>query len=65
MKTKHIGQTWKLKSGLLYAGLNGLMSALVGPDDALIFDARDNPEIKKRFYSAILNCKFEVELCES
>lgn len=63
MKQKHVGQTWKLKSGLLYAGLNGLMAALVGPDDAQVFDSRDNPEIKARFYGAVLGCKFEVEPC--
>ncbi len=60
---KYIGKTWRLKSGLLYAGLNGLRAALVGPDNAEIFDSRDNPEIKSRFYGALLNCKFEVEFC--
>jgi hypothetical protein len=65
MMTQHIGKTWRLKSGLLYAGLNGLLAAFVGPDAAEIFDSRDNPEIKARFYGALLNCKFEVELCES
>lgn len=65
MKNKSIGQTWRLKSGLLYAGLNGMLAALVGPDDAEVFDSRDNPEIKARFYGALLNCKFEAESCAS
>lgn len=65
MKTKHVGQTWRLKSGLLYAGLNGIKAALVGPDDAEVFDSRDNSEIKAKFYGLLLNCKFEVEPCAS
>ena len=63
MKIKTVGQTWRLKSGLLYAGMNGLLAAFVGPDDAMIFDSRDNPKIKTRFYGALLGSKFEVELC--
>ena len=65
MKNKTVGKTWRLKSGLLYAGLNGMCAALVGPDDAEIYDSRDNPEIKARFFGAILGCKFEVEPCVS
>jgi hypothetical protein len=62
-KTKYIGQTWRLKNGLLYAGLRGLAATpvLVSSDEAEIFDSRDNPEIKARYYNALLNCKFEVE----
>ena len=65
MINKAVGKTWRLKSGLLYAGLSGHRAALVGPDDAAIFDSRDNPEIKARFFGALLNCKFEVESCAS
>jgi len=61
MKTQYVGKIWRLKSGLLYAGLNGVLAALVGPDDAQVFDSRDNPAIKARFYGALLNCKFDVE----
>lgn len=64
VKNKHVGQTWKLKSGLLYAGLRGVLASLVGPDDAQVFDSRDDPETKARFYGILLACKFEVELCE-
>lgn len=65
MKTKHVGQKWKLKSGLLYAGLNGLQAALVGPDQASVFDSLDNQTLKSKFYSAVLGVPFEVELCVS
>ena len=66
MKSKHVGQTWRLKHGLLYAGLNGLFCALVGPDDAQVFDSRDNREFKRTFYSAVLKVPFEVEeICAS
>ena len=64
MKTqKHVGKTWKLKSGLLYAGLRGPAATpvLVADDNAEIFDSRDNPEMKARYYGAVLGCKFEVE----
>ncbi|MDE2103528.1 MAG: hypothetical protein KGL39_40180 [Patescibacteria group bacterium] len=65
MKAKHIGQTWKLKSGLLYAGIDDktLAAKLVGPDDAQVFDSRDSASVKSRFYGILLKCKFEVELC--
>jgi hypothetical protein len=60
---KHVGQTWRLKFGLLYAGLRGAMATpvLTSEDEAEIFDSRDNPEMKARYYSALLGCKFEVE----
>jgi len=60
MKTN---STWKLKSGSLYAGTNGPTAALVSPDKALVFDSRDNPELKARFYGAVLGCKFKAEPC--
>jgi hypothetical protein len=64
---RHIGQTWRIKCGLLYAGINARkQAALVAPDDALVFDARDNRQIKLGFYSAMLGVKCEVEeLCAS
>lgn len=59
------GQTWKLKTGLLYAGTKGALAALVGPDEATIFDAQDNPAIKAKFYASLFKTDFEVELCAS
>jgi hypothetical protein len=63
VKAKTVGQTWRLKYGLLYAGLRGVMAkpVLVSGDEAEVFDSRDNPEMKARYYGALLNCKFEVE----
>lgn len=60
---KFVGQAWRLKFGLLYAGLRGQNAtpALVSIDDAEVFDSRDNPEMKARYYGAVLGCKFEVE----
>lgn len=54
-------QAWKLKSGLLYAGIapSGL-AVLTSEDKAEKFDSRDNPEIKSAFYSALLGCKMEI-----
>jgi hypothetical protein len=52
---------FRLKSGLLYAGLRGIECALVAIDDALVFDERDNGEAKAKFYGLMLGCKFEVE----
>lgn len=56
---------WKLKSGLLYAGMKGMCAALVGPDEATVFDDQDNPEIKAKFYRALFKCEFVKEPCES
>jgi len=60
---------WRLRYGLLYAGLSERMlegCILVSVDDprCQIFDGRDNEDAKAKFYGALLNCKFEVELCE-
>jgi len=53
---------WRLKYGLLYAGLTSrFTAALVGPDDALVFNQDDNSELKRAFYEAVLGVKFEVE----
>lgn len=61
-KQKFVGQKWRLKNGLLYAGLTPkYLSALVGPNDALIFDERDNRDTKKSFAGALHNVQFEVE----
>ena len=55
---------WRLKYGLLYAGLDGVRCVLVADDDprCQVFDGRDNEQMKARFYGALLNCKFEVEV---
>jgi hypothetical protein len=63
-RERHVGQTWKLRSGLLYAGLdasNHYAAKAVGPDDALVFDSRDIQGLKLRFFSAVLRMPFEVE----
>lgn len=56
------GVKWRLRAGLLYAGLRGLTAHLVSESDALVFDGRDNETQKARYFSAVLGCKFEVEL---
>lgn len=63
MKTPQtIGQPWKLRFGLLCAGLGkNNEAALVEPDKALLFDARDNQELKRKFWTAILNVPFVIE----
>lgn len=62
---KIVGAAWRLKSGLLYAGLGkNYSAALVGPDDATVFDDRDNPEIKAGFYQALFNRPFEKEMIQ-
>jgi len=54
---------WRLVSPAgLYAGLNGLQAALVSRDNAEVFDGRDNPEFKARFYSVLLKVSFSVEI---
>ncbi len=67
MNTKRIGQTWRLRYGLLYAGLDGHEIKLVSEDDprVQVFDSRDNPKFKREFYSVLMRCPFEVELCAS
>jgi hypothetical protein len=63
MKNKFIGQTWRLRYGLLVAGLDGIDCVLVSEDDprVQVFDSRDNPELKRKFWSIILGCPLEVE----
>lgn len=57
---------WRLRSGLLYAGLDRAQRCvLVGPDDALVFDGRDNEHAKAKYFSAVMGRQFEVELCAS
>jgi peptidase E len=57
---------WRLRYGLLYAGLDAQLNCiLTDADNAQIFDARDNEQMKRAFYGAALNCKFDVELCAS
>lgn len=65
MKTKLMGQ-WRLRYGLLLAGLEGLTVVLVADGDPRVqlFDSRDNREAKRQFYSILMGCKFEVEDCE-
>lgn len=54
---------WRLKSGLLYAGMDAQFSAaLVGPDDAAVFDARCCEKLKLAYWQAITGRTFEVEL---
>jgi hypothetical protein len=51
----------------LVAGLDGLNCVLVSEDDprVQVFDSRDNPELKRKFWSINLGCPLEVELCAS
>lgn len=55
---------WRLKYGLLVAGLDKTKCILVSPDDprAVIFDGRDNPKVKALAYGMETGAKFEVEL---
>lgn len=54
---------WRLRCGLLYAGLNeSLDVVLVERGAAQIFDGRDDQDLKQRFYRAASGYKFEVEL---
>lgn len=56
---------WRLRSGLLCAGLDRqLHCVLLAPDDpqVQIFDERDNEQAKAKFYGALLGCKFEIEI---
>lgn len=53
---------WVMRSGLLYAGLQGLNIVLTTRDKATVFDARDNEERKLSFYQAVTGYKFEVEI---
>ncbi len=57
--------TWRLRFGLLYAGLDGTQCVLVAQDDprCQVFDGRDNEAMKAKYYSAVLGCPMEVELC--
>lgn len=61
------GIKWRLRYGLLYAGLHGFKCVLVSADDqrCQIFDGRDNQDLKARFYDMDAGCKFEVELCDA
>ena len=61
-KMKH----FKLKQGLLYAGINNRAeSILTTSDNALIFHiGYDNPAIKIAFLSAVLGGQFEIEFCK-
>ncbi len=60
-KQKVVGQTWRLKYGLLYGGLKGLECVLVADSEAQVFDSRDNRELKQKFWSAICGVPFTVE----
>jgi hypothetical protein len=64
-RPRFVGQTWRLRCGLLFAGMNrnkpGYPAAAVGPEDAEIFDSRDNRELKRRYYSAAVGMPFVVE----
>lgn len=53
---------WRLRSGLLYAGLDGLRCVLTDKDNALVFDGRDSERTKLRFWQAATGYKFEIEL---
>jgi hypothetical protein len=46
----------------LYAGLLGLRASLVPREQAEVFDERDNPEVKAKFYGALLRTRFSVEI---
>jgi hypothetical protein len=56
---------FKLKQGLLYAGINdNAESILTTQENALLFHiGYDNPQIKIAFLSAVLGGKFEIEFC--
>jgi hypothetical protein len=47
----------------LWAGLDGLdIVPLQTPEKAQVFDARDNAEMKQRFYTATTGIKWSIEL---
>jgi hypothetical protein len=55
---------WRLRSGLLYAGLNDRCQCiLTTADQAVVFDGRDNEQAKAAFYGQMLHTQFEIELC--
>lgn len=57
---------WRLRSGLLYAGLGSNHECiLTDSGHAIVFDGRDNEELKLKFWQAATGYKFEVELCGS
>jgi hypothetical protein len=45
-----------------YAGLDGLRACLVPRERSEVFDERDNPEVKAKFYAALLRTVFSVEV---
>jgi hypothetical protein len=55
---------WRMRFGLLYAGLKDLKCVLVSKDDpcCLLLDGRDNQDLKLRTYGAALGCAFEIEM---
>lgn len=54
---------WRLRSGLLYAGVDSAFKAvLVGPDDAMTFDGRDNEQAKLAYWQAMTGRTFEIEI---
>ena len=61
------GQAWRLRFGLLCVGLTGpyLNAVLVAPDQAVIYDSRDNQEFKRRFFPALLRVPLEIENCQA
>lgn len=56
---------WRLRCGLLYAGLRGTEIVLVEQSSAVVFDGRDNADLKRNFYQLVSGYKFEVEPCAS
>lgn len=67
MKTRYIGQKWRLHSPQLnlWAGLDKLLivPCQVQEDPRIqVFDSRDNQEFKRRFYRAVTGIDWQVEL---
>lgn len=54
---------WRLRSPSgQYAGLDGLRSVLTDEANALVFDGRDNEQIKTEHWSVLLKVPMAVEL---
>lgn len=63
MKPKTYPPYFKLKVGLLYVSINSRAEfVLVGPDDAQVYDYRDNEEMKRQFAERILKQRVTIEI---
>lgn len=57
---------WKLREASgLYAALDKVNIVLTDEKNAMVFDGRDNEQIKVKFYNAATGGNFKVEICAS